>query len=762
MNLHKSERVSVLSKFKKGGLSKMQTPILTIFGIVISFVVLFILPFILVTSKIFHDKDRLFQIYISMIIGLFSSVALVYVLAVFNVFNKINFLISYGAIILFSNLYFLRQTRPPKIGSKFRLTSGFVLLLFAFAIGSYMRLYDPLRHVSLGSGDFYWHLRFLKNTAAGQVFTSYPRGYHIILTLIYFVSNIDSYSIARFAGAFFGIISIGAVYCLMNHVFGKKAAIFTTLFYSGFSLFNYLTIEQIGLFAHGFGFILVPFVIYFALELVNNFREGSIRKRNILVFIFVVFLLSLITPYVMLQMTYILGLILLFSLVFHAEIRRSFKKAVALLVLFSLGICIVLSYYTALAKFRNIGIGIAIYDEAKIVRSLGAEGPLWKVLTESATSPDGIDTVWETMAQTTKGVSIVGGKWEIAKSLLYIKRLRMPVPFPLSLGAYSGLLLSFFVLLFSIIKRKLELFTIGIFIFLFGVSSMTGILELPLYEGRSGWYFMLGSIWLGGIIVKRFYDQELMRDIFHMFKRAVPLRIANKARRIIKSNASLIYLILSLSALLSYLVIIWTLGLLRLNPIRDTSFSLLILITIFIVSKKKKDILSGERVSHCFPEKAGLYLSLHKTLVLTVVLVAMLYPLPKPPEYNFRYYHRSINEDDFVKVLQKVKDKYPLSEVKMFFDQDIVRHVRKKIKNMVYPQNIEIARTEDVLPGLGNKRYNFLFLDRKKEELESLKNIRETISVYKEQHDNVRVFYDSENIVVYLIEKYDVSGPDKN
>ncbi|MBA7694734.1 hypothetical protein ES703_103347 [subsurface metagenome] len=369
-----------------------------------------------------------------MIIGLFCSVALVYLLAVFGLFNKINFFIFYGSIILVSNLYFLRQAKQPKISFKLRLTPSFLLLLLAFGIGSYMRLYDPLRHVSIGMSDFYWHLQYLKSTAAGQIFAAYPRGYHIILTLIQYVSNIDSYAIARFAGAFFGIISIGAVYCLMKHAFGKKAAIFATLFYSGFSLFNYLTIEEIAFFPQGFGFVLIPFLICFALELVNNFKESSIRKRNILVFIFIVFLLSLIAPYVMLQMTYILGLILLFSLAFHAGIRRSFKKVVALFILFSLGICIVLSYYTALAKFRNIGLGVRTYDEAKIVKSLGKKGPLWKVvaesITESVRSPDKIDTLTKTMAETTKGTNILSGKWEIIKTLLYIKRLRMPVPFP--------------------------------------------------------------------------------------------------------------------------------------------------------------------------------------------------------------------------------------------------------------------------------------------------------------------------------------------
>jgi len=247
-----------------------------------------------------------------------------------------------------------------------------------------------------------------------------------------------------------------------------------------------------------------------------------------------------------------------------------------------------------------------------------------------------------------------------------------------------------------------------------------------------------------------------------MLKRVIPLRITPKAKNIKESKASLIYVILTSSALVSYLVIISALGLLRLNPIREISFLLLIPVTIFIVSRKERDILSGERIPYGSPEKTGLYLGLHKTLVLTVVLVAMLYPLPKPPEYNFRYYHRSINEDDFVNVVRKVKDNYPLSEVKMFFDDDIVRHATSKTKNLVYPQNIKIAKTEDILSGIGYKRYNFLFLDHREEKLESLKNIRETISVYKEQHNNVRVFCESKNIVVYLIENYDVSDSNKN
>ncbi len=132
----------------------MESSFLIIFKIAISFTVLFVLPFFLITAKIFHHKDKLFQIYISMIIGLFSSMALVYLLAVLGLFNKTNFLISYGSLALIANIYFLRQVKQWPINFKLKLTGGFVLLLFAFAIGIYMRLYDPLKHLSLGSGDF--------------------------------------------------------------------------------------------------------------------------------------------------------------------------------------------------------------------------------------------------------------------------------------------------------------------------------------------------------------------------------------------------------------------------------------------------------------------------------------------------------------------------------------------------------------------------------------------------------------------------------
>ncbi len=748
----------------------MQTSILVITKIAISFVALFVLPFILVAFKIFRQQDKLYQIYVSMIIGLFSSMAVAYLLAVFGLFDKINFLILYASVVMVANLYFRRSTRKRKIGSKLKLTGGVVLLLFALAIGTYMRLYDSLQHISLGSADFYWHLQFLKNAAAGQFFASYPRGYHIILTLIYFVSNIDFFAMARFAGPFFGIVSIGAVYCSMKHMFGYKAAVFATLFYSGFAVFNYLTIEEMGFFPQGFGFLLVPLIICFVLELVNDFKEGRFRRRNILVYVFTVFLLSLVAPYAMLQMSYILLLVLFVSLAFHAQIRRSFKNVVVLVALSLLGVGIVLSYYGTLAKFRNIQLTVRTYDDTRIV-SLPAEEEspektvsegTEKTVSEGTKPGDEGRTVWEKKTGPASNSSIVRDSWEIAKSLLYIKRLRMPVPFPLSLGAYGGLLVSFFVLLFSMIKKRLELFTISAFTFLSGVSCMTGILELPTYQGRAGWYFMLGSIWLGGIGVKRFYDQELIRDIFHLFKRVNPLRITDKGMNTKQSRGSLIYFMVTLSGLVGYLVVTRVLGLIRLSPIRDVSLLVLIPILIFAVGRKKIDILSGERVSPSFSEKTRLYLSLHKILVVVGILVVMLYPLPRPPEYNFRYYHRSMNEDDFIRVVQEVKDKHPLSEVKLFFDHDIVLAATRKTKNMVYPQNIEIAEVQDILSGIGDKRYNFLLLDRRKEKSESFKNIMEWISVYKEQHNNVRVFYESKNIVVYLIQDYDTLDSSKN
>ncbi len=727
----------------------MEPSFLIVSKIAISFTVLFVLPFILVTPKIFHQEDKLFQIYVSMIIGLFSSMALVYLLAAFNAFNKTNFLLSYGSIILVSNLYLLRQRKHWRISFKLKLTGGFVLLLFAFAIGSYMRLYDPLKHISLGSGDFYSHLRFLKETADGYIFSSYPKGYHIISVLINLVSNIDFYILARFAGAIFGIVSIGAVYCLMKQVFGIKAAIFAALFYSGFTLFNYLTIEQVGLFAQGFGFVLIPFLVYFALELVNNFKEGAFRRRNTLLFIFIIFLLSLITPYGMLQMSCVLYFLLFFGVAFHPGIRkhigRFFKNVTVLIVLFSLGILIVLSYYTIIREFRGLEIRVPSYDEPSIVKLVEGGESKWEAMEESSILAD-----WTTH------------KWEITKSLLRIKRLRVPVEFPLSIAVYVGLLSSFFLLVFSIIKRKLELFTVSMFTFLFGVSAITGILEFPFYQGRAGWYFMLGSIWLGGIAVERFYDQRLMRDIFCALRRALPLSNPDKAKNIKKSMASLIYLVLTSLGLVGYLIVVSIFGLLRVNPIRDVSMVLFVLIAIFLVGRKKRDVLSGERVSSRFPESTRLSGSLHKVLVLTAVLVVMLYPLPRPPEYNFRIYHRSINEDDFVKVVQEIEDKYPLSEVKLFFDDDIVRRVRVKTGGIVYPQSVEIVGTQYILSGIGDKRYNFLFLDSRKDKSESLKNIREWISVYEERHDAIRVFYDSENIVVYLIENYDASKPNQN
>ncbi len=236
----------------------------------------------------------------------------------------------------------------------------------------------------------------------------------------------------------------------------------------------------------------------------------------------------------------------------------------------------------------------------------------------------------------------------------------------------------------------------------------------------------------------------------------------NRAKNIRKSKASLVYLAVTLSGLVGYLIVVWVFGVLRANPIRDVSLLLFVLIAIFLVGRKKRDVISGERISSHFSENTRFSLSLHKILVLTGVLVVMLYPLPKPPEFDFRYYHRSTNEDDFVKVVQEIEDEYELSEAKMFFDHDIVRHAATKTGNMIYPQRVEIAGTQEIRSGVGDKRYNFLFLDSGKEESESFKDIREWMSVYEGQYGPIRVFYDSENIVVYFIENNGVSEPNGN
>lgn len=219
-----------------------------------------------------------------------------------------------------------------------------------------------------------------------------------------------------------------------------------------------------------------------------------------------------------------------------------------------------------------------------------------------------------------------------------------------------------------------------------------------------------------------------------------------------KSKGSLIYLILTLSVLIGYLAIIWALGLLGLSPIREASVLLLIPIMIVMAGRNRRDVLSVETAPYGSPQSTRTSLSLHKTLVLTVVLVVMLYPLPKPPEYNFRYYHRNTNEDDFVKVVQQIEHGYPLRKVRIVFDNNIVRRAARKTKNMVYPQNVEIVETQDILSATGNKRYNFLFSGAAMEKSEFLEKTKEWVSKSK-QHNDVRVFFNSDNIVVYLIEK---------
>lgn len=433
----------------------------------ISIFALFILPFFLLAKRLFSQTNFIFQGYIGTVIGLFTSVGLAYLLSLFRLFDKDNFLLAYLLVIGITNWFLLRRLPRIKLKTKPRLSSYSWLIAIALLFGGFMRFYDPITHLSLGTNDFYYHFYSLKEVLEGGVFTAYPKAYHIIIALIYWLSGVDSYTVARFAGAVWGTLSIISVFCLIWYFENEIAGIIGALIYSSFIGVKELIIQGSGLFPTGLALFILPAIIVTAIELVSiMLKKGAPESKTKLIFVtFLLALLaleSLVSPYVTLQTTYLLFLLLLIVLV-RPEFRRTLRlKAIILLPLFSSGIIFVLAYYFLLEKIAKFSLRLQV----QLVRNL-----------------------------------IAGGKSEIVTlfpniQFIFLDLVSLKPPFP-SLIKFLLIIISFlfvFVLLISEKKKWIFIaFLVGWILF-FGFSYTTGIFELSAYRFRSGWIYLLGMV----------------------------------------------------------------------------------------------------------------------------------------------------------------------------------------------------------------------------------------------------------------------------
>lgn len=135
------------------------------------------------------------------------------------------------------------------------------ILLLAFMV----RSIHPLQHWALGQSDAYSHLQFVQDVvASGHIRNDiYPSGYHWVLALPALFLHLDPYYLARYGGAFFGIVLVLAVYVLGRNLASRPTAMFGAFLVAAFPGLQLLLKTGVGAFANQMGLCLIPAVFLF-------------------------------------------------------------------------------------------------------------------------------------------------------------------------------------------------------------------------------------------------------------------------------------------------------------------------------------------------------------------------------------------------------------------------------------------------------------------------------------------------------------------
>lgn len=154
---------------------------------------------------------------------------------------------------------------------------GWKVLGLVLLLGLVIRLIHPLSTYALGQSDAYSHLQFFRDIVQRGVLRNpvYPPGYHWVAALPALILPIDPYFIARYVGAFFGLLMILGVYVSGLQMTGRRQAWMSALLVAAFPGAWWLIKTGIGAFANQLGLALVPALLWSYLRLRKGNREAG-------------------------------------------------------------------------------------------------------------------------------------------------------------------------------------------------------------------------------------------------------------------------------------------------------------------------------------------------------------------------------------------------------------------------------------------------------------------------------------------------------
>ncbi|MDH4358776.1 MAG: hypothetical protein OEV37_02410 [Candidatus Berkelbacteria bacterium] len=428
--------------------------------------------------------------------------------------------IIYSAVILAINLfsliklyrYKILRPRLPRVS----FLGGAVFLTFAAAL-IFSRFYDSATNIAPGTIDAYAHFRYLFHDLAtiGRLsYAPYPPGFHLFLyPLTLFLPGSEIY---RFAGPTLGVLITLSIYVLFKDIFNNKISKYLLLLLLILPILNQLTLQTIGFFPSALTFIFLPFLIY----LLAQPKELS-GKISAIFYLLTIVALGLTVPYLFAQYIPALIAILLLTLVLKKKFGRPYRiYALKLLSIAILGFFIAFAHIYLQTTISKHGEGFPVteitYDEnneliiSKKYRemNLHLDNLLRKYHFYNESRSDFLHRYLTPLLTT-------------GEATITMKGIR-PLNNFLSAGAYLWTLLSIFVSYLAVKKKNRVLLITSVFSVIFGLVTITGILEMPNYLGRSGWYLMLLAL-LGTTLI---FDEVIQnRKLEWIGLKIVPLSL---------------------------------------------------------------------------------------------------------------------------------------------------------------------------------------------------------------------------------------------
>jgi len=331
------------------------------------------------------------------------------------------------------------------------------MLVLFLAAGGVLRAIHPLRTQALGQSDAYSHLQFLCDILGhGRLrHVLYPPGYHWMLALPTTIFRLDPYVMARYAGGFFGLLTVLVLYRLARQFGGQRQALWTAYLAACFPGALLLIKTGVGSFANQAGLLLLPAIFHEYLALIRG--DG---RRHIAPLLICLAGLAVSVPLMVVDV----------ALVFLAERaitwacgERTWSRA----VLWALGAA-------ALAG------GLIVFH----LTTAGAEhlAPTVRMLTGREGGPD-----------------LLGAMRVVAVDFMRVKRVGFSAT-TLNLACVGFALLFAGVLTAGCHCRNRAWMVMATWGLLATLQTALGVLQFTAYQ-RAGWQLLLCAVWAGGLLI---------------------------------------------------------------------------------------------------------------------------------------------------------------------------------------------------------------------------------------------------------------------